>query len=60
MKIIAIRYLKQAGEYVITTKDEATGKTSKTYANNLTSDEKAWVEASEHSFEDSMSVCWVN
>ena len=60
MKIVAIRYLKQAGEYVITTKDEAASKTSKTYANNLTSDEKAFAEASQHRFEDSMSVCWAN
>lgn len=60
MKIVCIHYLKQAGEYIVTTKDEVTGKTSKTYANNLTSDEKEWAEESRHRFEDSCSVYWVS
>lgn len=58
--ITAIRYFKNNGEFVITTRNAITGKTSKTYANNLTDKEKNWAKISKHCFETEKCVCWVN
>jgi hypothetical protein len=58
--IVAIRYLKETGEFVITTRNETTGKQSKTYTNNLTNTERTWAKESKHCFEDPMSICWTN
>ena len=59
-KIVAIRYLKQSGEFVVTTRNDVTWKIRKTYANNLTDEERAWAKESKHHFEDVMSACWIN
>ena len=58
--IVAIRYLKQPGEFVVTTRNRTTGKQSNTYANNLTENERTWAKESNRCFEDAMSICWVN
>ena len=57
--IVAIRYLKQTGEFVVTQRNN-TGKQSVTYANHLTRKERTWVKESERCFDDAMSICWVN
>ena len=58
--IVAIRYLKETGEFVVTTRNDTSGKTYKTYANNLTNNEITWAKESKHCFEDAMSICWTN
>jgi hypothetical protein len=58
-KITAIRYYKNPGEFVVTTKDPA-GKTSKTHANHLTDDEKAWAKNSRYFFDSDACACWIN
>lgn len=58
-KIIAIHYLKQSDEFIITTRNEITGKRSKTFANHLTDKEKEFTQQAKHKFEDSMSIYWI-
>lgn len=58
--VVAIRYLKKTGEFVITMRNNTTGKQSKTYANRLTQNERMWAKESKHCFEDAMSICWTN
>lgn len=58
--IVGVRYLKQSGEFVITTRNCTTGKTSTTYANTLTDVERDWVKNSKQCFDDAMSFCWTN
>ena len=41
--ITAVRYMKKKGKYVIFTRSESTGKTSQTYANSLTENERVFV-----------------
>lgn len=57
-KIIAIHYLKQDGEYIVTTRNECTGKRSKNFANRLTAKEKEFTQQAKHKFEDSISKYW--
>lgn len=57
--ITSIRYLKNNGEFVITTRT-VTGKTTKTYANSLSDNEKLWAKSSKYFFEDEYCACWVN
>ena len=58
--ITAVRYMKKHGEYVITTRNAITGKSSKTYANSLTENERVFAKYSKYCFEDDICVAWVN
>ena len=58
--ITAIRYFKKTGEFVVTEKDAVTGKTYKTYSNNLTDRERNWAQSSKDCFETETCVCWMN
>lgn len=58
--ITAIRYFKKAGEFVITERDTVTGKTTKTYSNNLTKNEREWAKSSKDCFETEICICWMN
>lgn len=58
--ITAVRYMKKQGEYVITKRNASTGKTSKTYANSLTENERIFAKSSKYCFEDEICVAWVN
>lgn len=58
--ITAIRYFKKNGEFVITERNTITGKTSKTYATNLTDNERKWAKSSKDCFETETCVCWMN
>lgn len=58
--ITSVRYFKKSGEYVVTTMSSITGKRSKTYANSLTDNERAFAKSSKHYFEDETCACWVN
>lgn len=58
--ITAVRYMKKKGKYVIFTRSESTGKTSQTYANSLTENERVFVKSSKYCFEDDICVDWVN
>ena len=51
---------KKQGEYVITTRNANTGKTSKAYANSLTENERVFAKSSKYCFEDDICVAWVN
>ena len=57
-KIVIIHYLKQSGEYIITSRNVITGKLSKTHANNLNANEKDFTQEAKHKFEDSASIYW--
>ena len=58
--ITAVRYMKNQGEYVITKRIADTGKTIKTYANNLTDNERIFAKSCKYCFEDDVCVAWVN
>lgn len=58
--ITSVRYMKKQGEFVITKRIAGTGKTIKTYANNLTDNEKVFAKSSKYFFEDDICVAWVN
>lgn len=58
--ITAIRYFKKSDEFVITTRNDNTGRISKTHSNHLTNDEKTWARASKYYFEDETCVCWMS
>ena len=58
--ITAVRYMKKQGEYVITTRNASTGKTSKTYSNSLNENERVFAKSSKYCFEDDICVAWVN
>ena len=58
--ITAIRYYKNNGEFVITTRNSITGDTTKTYANHLKENEQAWAKNSKHFFESESCACWMN
>lgn len=58
--ITAIRYFKNNGEFVVTTRNDNTGKTSKTHSNNLTENERNFANNSKHFFEDEICACWIN
>jgi hypothetical protein len=57
-KIICIHLVKQDGEYIVTTRNQITGKRSKTFTNHLTEKEKAFTQEAKHTFEDGLSVYW--
>ena len=58
--ITAIRYFKETGEFVVTERDNVTGKTSKTFSNHLTAKEREWAKLSKNFFETEICVCWMN
>jgi hypothetical protein len=60
MKITAIRYLKESGEFIVAERNADTGKTFKTYSNTLNEDEKFWAKNSKRFFEDKTCACWMN
>ena len=60
MMVTAIRYFKSSGEYIVTERNTITGKTSKTYSNTLTKNERIFVENSRFFFEDESCACWMN
>lgn len=60
MKIVAIRYFKESGEFIVTERNADTGKTLKTYSNTLNKNEKNWAKNSKRFFEDKTYACWMN
>lgn len=59
-RIIAIRYFKAEGEFVVTMRDSVTGRTRKTFANHLRGSEVEWLKGSKYRFEGATCICWAD